>query len=1116
MLENGNGISDESQATVNVTSQMLTKAGLGYGYNTEGNPVITWRLTLNQNKMPMINALVTDTLPVGLHYIEDSATAGSAAYDSDTRVLSIALGNIEDTLVIEYATEVYPNEREEFKTSGDITISNEAVLTHEGMPEVIVSGSQKISNRLLNKTGDFDSAAKVISYTVEINPNGIRLEDQIVMDLLPNGLRLDIDSVTMTEALISAEGVYTIAQPGTIWEFDDTDVFDYSGFPEKFAIKIPNGTGRYILTYDCYIISETSFSNDIHFLGDESGGISGGDTSVVHVGSAGGGTSSKKARLVLEKQDSMRPGLKLAGVVFEVYQIVGTQEFYIMEVTTDQNGIADVYPLSANKSYVIREKQGAEGYLIDTLWAETSGNVEISDVLASEMTVRITEPGEYSLTLTNDPIINTRDTSGEFRFVKTTDRLVKGEFAPVNAGEATFKITDLTDLMHGTPYTQTAETDEDGVISFTDLPFGKYRVEEIITPAFHTKGADFTIEVHKDGKITGLPVSGAVNNVYFRPDLIITKMGAADGIEFALFEDGSEIEKKTTSGGKVTFADLYGGYSYIVRETVNPAPGYYQTGEHGIPEVNQAGDYSLSWQNYPHAAQLSVTKADSLRTGVKLAGATFRLYDNEGDAEVVAAIVTAKDIEGLEADTRHIDEQTTAGSSGLATFTGLKLTQDTSKLTINSEPALLPTTYWLVEIAPPAGYDLNPAPQPVTLNPTGSAPRTATYTYTAYNTPTEYQNTSLTFTKYSDKASYQEEKDEKDNQTLAGAVFTMVDQTVGSNYTIVSNTSSGDGVIRFEDIPFGTYKVVETTVPQYHQKVADFYVTFDETGNCTKFGESGDGIAPFTGDFLVTNQVINVTATITKTDADTGGILNDVPFILTESGEGKYTAPAEQGTIAGQTSFTDLLGGNSYTIKETVPPGYYLAKTLDIEAIESGENIVLAWQNYPYAASVTVTKQDFKRPGVKIPGAIFRLYDNKSVAEAVAGMVEENDTEGLAADTGHIDEQSTVDPSGVATFTGLKLTQTGLGSWSKTAGVWRNGEPAVEDQAARQGQLHADHLGRTCLPDRFQSRRQGTFRAVPLDARRQDPLAAHGRRRRAAGEDIPLERPRLGLVRHRR
>jgi len=1023
-------IEDSVTAKITVVSQMLAKRAASQQYRN-GKLIIGWQLTVNQNSISMTgaNPKIIDTLPLGLTYVTGSLMVGGIEtapiqVSGSPMIIEIPATSTTYPLTITYETEVHPDAIPAFKISGPVAIQNSAELANTGYAVAVnATGTSVVSNQKLDKTGDYNSVNRTIEYTVNINPNGVNLADQVLIDDLAGGnLRLDIASVELIEATINSNGTFTEKAEGKKWLYNDpaaSNRFDFtqlSASPPNFSIKLPDGNDRYILKYECYYTPGTNLKNSIEFA-DVGGGIKGDDNATANTGGTGGGTGVRRASLIMTVQDELRPGVKLGGIVYELYHKIGGDfdPIFVTKVTSLGNtGIAAFHSIRVGEEYYIKQVNAIDGYPMDTmavLAGSASDNTTVtSAVLDGELHFKIephTPVVEQRITVTYKPNANA---AGFLITVKSDEvpayNQAPGTFAPLlGAGKAIFKITDLTP---GSTYTKDVSTDADGIVKFGEmvvgLPFGRYKIEQINTPLYHTPRAEFTVTIAHGGttattaaQVNDVPndggVASSVHNVFYRPDLTINKsrVGTSgintDRVTFKLFDitiTKTEVDSKTIAVNEsVTFPNLLGGHSYVVEEVHVDNNGnidkYYQTNTHTVPTIDEASLGNVTWRNYTHSAAITVTVQDSMRTDKKLPGATFELYEKDPTA-----------------DTNQTPIRTAiTQTNGTLQFTGLKMTQSLPATSISNAPSVENTDYWLVQIDDvPGGYKMGATAtsiSPYKVSLLGTNGYAGNTNVTVNNTP-HTPSASLTFTVYSDK--------ENPYATLSGVQFQMKDNY--STLVIISTVSGADGMIAFSNIPFGTYTVTQiaSTVPDYHKAAASFTVVIGEDGELVSdtLENSGEIIVP----------VFRKPLTVTARNADTSANIPSVQFELWLNGAA--AASEDKGTGV---AFTPLLGGNNYTVKasqSSIPPGFYLPPAEhQIGIINDEIALNLEWRLYPYAAKLAVTKIDAERKDVKLADAVFELYASKEDAENPST---------LPIDT------KTTNAEGVALFEDLALTLT--------------------------------------------------------------------------------------------
>ncbi|MEG1779075.1 MAG: collagen binding domain-containing protein, partial [Oscillospiraceae bacterium] len=365
-------VTSNASGTVVVNSKVLEKKSLGYDYSTNK---IKWQITLNHNNMPMAATVLTDTLSAGQSYVNGSAMIDGVAIDSRnigfaSQVLTLTLNDVNKQSTITYETLV-DTSTPDFKSKTELNFTNSVTLKRTGYNDLSIPAvSQRVSNNVLQKIGTLSTDKSSIAYRIDINPNGISLPtDCKLKDTIPKGLQVDIDSITLYNATVDDKGSFT---KGTQHSNANTSGFlTYDTKSSSFSVAMPQGTNRYILEYTCDITDPNikSFRNSIQFVG---GGFSGNTisdgSSITLTGASGGGSggASTKGSLHIVKNDTMRTGVKLAGVEFTLSTDIGGTPFELMSGKTDSNGELTFFPLNIGRTYTVAEKTPLAGYTKDS------------------------------------------------------------------------------------------------------------------------------------------------------------------------------------------------------------------------------------------------------------------------------------------------------------------------------------------------------------------------------------------------------------------------------------------------------------------------------------------------------------------------------------------------------------------------------------------------------------------------------------------------------------------------------------------------------------------------------------------------------------------------------
>ena len=248
----------------------------------------------------------------------------------------------------------------------------------------------------------------------------------------------------------------------------------------------------------------------------------------------------------------------------------------------------------------------------------------------------------------------------------------------------------------------------------------------------------------------------------------------------------------------------------------------------------------------------------------------------------------------------------------------------------------------------------------------GTAYNSGSAEYDVENVPDSGKGT-LTFKKYGGSVS--------DANLLDGGMYQLY-RVEAAGDVPVETFSTVNGVKVFEELPYGTYYIKEISAPSGY-----LIEGTGKTGNVTLLKT-----APHQNLRLINTLYKNGSISILKKD-DKGAALANVAFSMTDAA-GK-TSTGRTGAD-GSVSFTGLTAG-VYSISETLPEGYSgfagpVIVTIDTKgeiksltaqagAAVTGSTISINWSNVQLFGSVRLTKTG-ATTAVKLPGAVFALYDN--------------------------------------------------------------------------------------------------------------------------------------------
>ncbi|MDU2105415.1 MAG: SpaA isopeptide-forming pilin-related protein [Clostridium sp.] len=429
-----------------------------------------------------------------------------------------------------------------------------------------------------------------------------------------------------------------------------------------------------------------------------------------------------KGSIEIEKVDSKNSSIKLAGAVFEVYD---SEENLKGTIKTNSQGKGSLGNLEYGE-YTLVEKIAPLGYVLSS----------------DRITVNVNSEGITYKTITNTKIL------GKINILK-----VDSADENIKLPGAVFEVKDSQGTV-----VDTITTDENGVGTSKELPYGSYTVAEVSAPSgYELSGESKNVTIDSNGQIIEL----TFKNSKLLGSIAIEKVDSEDseiklkGAEFkVLNSDGEEVGNIVTGeDGKGSLGSLaYGEYTVI--ETKAP-DGYELSLDLVVVEVNSKAVVYKTITNTKILGKINILKVDSADENIKLPGAVFEVKDSQGT--VVDTITT--------------DE------NGVGTSKELPY-----------------GSYTVAEVSAPSGYELSEESKNVTIDSNG-------------------ETIELTFenTKILGKINILKVDSIDESIKLSGAEFEIRDLEGNTLDTIITNE---EGVANSIQLPYGSYIVIETKAPE--------------------------------------------------------------------------------------------------------------------------------------------------------------------------------------------------------------------------------------------------------------------------------------------------------------
>lgn len=759
------------------SSSVIKKTGAGYDYI---NREITWKIVVNANKMEINNAVVKDYIPKGHEYVmgsfkvgNDSITEGenglkyikAGENDSEkTGTIEYNLGDISSTYTITFKTKV--TDLSIFDSNGDKKIENTAYLDGDEIAKDIKekgdTGSQTIKNEVIKKQSHYTNGNDYIDWTIRTNSNfSIPTKGASITDTLQDGLVLQTDTVKLNKVTVDSEGKTTVGEEVPI----TSDNIKYDITTGVFEFIFPDmETGVFQLSFRTIVTKTGEYTNTAIFKGQGVDNEESEEIVQVWFSSGGGWAEGYDRKIKITKVDDKDESKTLKGAKFELLD----QYKNVIAVSneTDNSGVVVFDKLKPDLTYYVREAVSPYGY-------EKNDNVYEFKIDKSQQGI------EYKFK--NIKI------KGNIEFTKT------GEDSDENG----LKGAIFTLYNSENEVIKTATSDENGLVKFEGIDYGKYTIKEFKPPVGYLK-SDVKLEAKitknaetvKATTIEDEPKNELKNNK-IRGSVILKKVdvkgNVLEGAEFSIYSKDDTTYKtplytaESDKNGVVEFKGVAYG-KYVIKETKAPS-GYYVSNKI-IDNINiktheEIVTVSENFVNHevtspaPDNGSIKLKKVNE--QGFPLNGVEFVLLDEN------------QNIVGVQ----------TTSINGVLHFTNLKYGKYTVKETRTvTGYSLLKDTLTAVVSESNKVYDIG------------------------------------TVTNNKIRADIKINKLDEIYIPLQGAEFTLYD----SNGKAVKTGVSGvDGFIVFENIEYGDYTIKETKAPEGYALSKDAINVYIRTEGTQEF-----------------------------------------------------------------------------------------------------------------------------------------------------------------------------------------------------------------------------------------------------------------------------------------
>jgi len=601
-----------------------------------------WQIVVNRNRLPISNAVVTDTLPAGMELLIDAThpfevsqgstpipdiSAYTTAASGDTS-FSVGFGAAptSDQYTIKFFT-LLTDEALKAQWNGTKAFTNSVQLTADEIPvSISASATANIRNPVISKGRTYTTGSDYIDWSISINTGKITLHNAAVTDALDPGLQLDTASLRLYEVEVNpSTGVAEPSSSGILATSGYTVGYPSEANSNTLTVNLPEGSrSAYRLEFTTFILSDDlDFTNEAVLTGsiESPGGDTEAENVVVNNLWSSGGSGSRT--LTVYKDDGM--GTPVPGSVYQLLNFNKepiTKSGSPITATTDAEGKA-VFTNLPEWVFYVKEVSAPEGFLLNP-------DVFGGSRLSSDITIPTAD----------------KPATGTLSFNKTTHKGL-----PLSGGEFT---------LSGTAFDSTEVTIKaasvNGVVTFENVPLGTYTIRETKAPAGYYLSDTVLTATVSYADADKLAVETAVTpNVLVNDPIPGEHFGSISfnktdetgrplaGAEFGLYNsDGVMVQSAVSqNNGIVSFTQVTLG-TYTIREIKAP-DGYIPSTREVTAVIEDDGDFidGGTFVNDAIYGSIRIVKTTEDKT-TPLSGARLALY-KKGETTVIAEGVSGAD-----------------------------------------------------------------------------------------------------------------------------------------------------------------------------------------------------------------------------------------------------------------------------------------------------------------------------------------------------------------------------------------------------------------------------------------------------------------------------------------
>jgi len=519
----GEGINEQTcELFYTAKSDILSKSFEGYNYLTKE---FSWKVNINKSKIKIDNPIFTDIIPNKLELVDGSFTVKKFGEEQQTinndnctngNNIEYQLDTIDDECEISYKTKIKDSSLKDLfvetiidshKVEGnaintvDVIGKNYAALESSslknGKIENIAADTEKnINRKSIIKEGFYNSECNCVDWEIIVNANNINLTELTnsteakIEDKLPSNIKLDLSSINLYELALDENG--SLNEVSQVDISKDNIVYDEKSNKLDFILPTPLNK-PYKLTFSTDIISGNSINNsaqllmgnnfkqsdlktDLKFLADGSG--------------SGYGVLKSKKIIVNVKDADTGDNLKDSQI-----QLFNKFNDKINEVNTSEDGQVQFTKLKPKAEYSIKQGTLPKGY------TECSKPMEGPEVNGNII----------KYTIYNKKILR----NIKFLVTDDNDNPIKGSIFEIYKDNSDIPLAN-------------AESNENGVVEFSDIPYGSYEIKQKYVPNGFNKNPNPITVIVDDPTVdnkTGVNIDSTkiLNKAGVKNDFNITK-----------------------------------------------------------------------------------------------------------------------------------------------------------------------------------------------------------------------------------------------------------------------------------------------------------------------------------------------------------------------------------------------------------------------------------------------------------------------------------------------------------------------------------------------------------------------------------------------------------------